>query len=318
MFATALTATAKLFPLRAVPSNPTKKLAARSITSLLSSMLPAIPTPPPQFVFPPHMIPPVHVYKTPLPSSATHWSTPQPSDVEGVYPVRRIFCIGRNYASHVAEMGGSPTDDPFFFMKPGDSVVDTTIHDPKLPPCPKGGEGFEIRTIPYSSMTNNLHWEAELVLAIGPEVDVSDPLACIYGLSVACDLTRRDLQNKAKELRRPWDDSKGFDDSAILGGIFKLPPLPEKKAFLTELMASSSINLKINGDLKQSSPLNLMIWSLEEQILYLTKHHLLLPGDLVFTGTPSGVGALEVGDVVEIEVEGVGGCRFNVGPKRGE
>ena len=251
------------------------------------------------YVLPPQPQPSVTVYKSITPSKLSNYKS-QPSP--GVFPVRRIFCIGRNYAAHVEEMGGDLKDEPFFFMKPAGAIQDTSSSTDDI---------FQLK---YSTMTSDLHWEAEFVIAVGKEVASSSPesaLASIYGFGVGNDLTRRDLQNKAKGLKRPWDDSKGFDDSAQLGGIMKLSEdynIDDIKRFIE----TEEIILTVNGEIKQQSALNLMIWKPLEIITTINKYHKLLPGDLIYTGTPAGVGGLEIGDVVEVGVNGVGGCRFKV------
>ena len=201
-------------------------------------------------------------------------------------------------------MGGDLKDEPFFFMKPNGAIQDTTSLE----------NNEDIFQLKYSTMTSDLHWEAEFVIAIGKEVTSSTPesaLTSIYGFGVGNDLTRRDLQNKAKGLKRPWDDSKGFDDSAQLGGIMKLPE-NFNVGDIEEFVDKEEIELTVNGVCKQKSALNLMIWKPLEIITTINKYHKLMPGDLIYTGTPAGVGGLKIGDVVEVGVNGVGGCKFKV------
>jgi len=200
--------------------------------------------------------------------------------VEGtsaVFPVRRILCVGRNYAAHRAEMGGDDRDPPFFFSKPADAVV------------PPG------RDVPYPSATQNLHHEIELVVAIGEGGKV-------FGYAAGVDLTRRDLQAKAKDKGQPWDAAKGFDASAPISAIRKVDgPSPRGR-----------IRLSVNGQVRQDAKLSDMLWNVEEIIAEAGKLWKLEAGDLIFTGTPEGVGPLVCGDRVEGEVEGVGALSFRV------
>jgi fumarylpyruvate hydrolase len=205
----------------------------------------------------------------------------------GGFPVRRILCVGRNYAAHRREMGGDDRDPPFFFAKPADAVVPPG-RDPAYPP-----------------RTANLHHEIELVVAIGAagkDVAVGDALSLVYGYAVGVDLTRRDLQNAAKDKGQPWDSSKGFDDSAPISAIRRWtgpPPL-------------GRIAISVNGTVKQDAVVADMIWNVPEIISEASKLWALAPGDLIYTGTPEGVGPLVKGDAVEGEVEGVGKLAFKV------
>jgi fumarylpyruvate hydrolase len=202
---------------------------------------------------------------------------------EKLFPVRRIYCVGRNYAEHTLEMGGDPTrESPFFFSKPADTLV-------------TGGQD-----IPYPSKTKDLHHEVELVVAISAAADhvsVEDAADCIFGYAVGNDLTRRDLQAEAKKTGRPWETGKGFDFSAP---ISELVPIEQCGA-----ISEGEISLKVNGEYRQRGDLKQMIWSVEEIIAELSTLFTLKPGDLIFTGTPAGVGSLKVGDVVECYAEGV-------------
>lgn len=205
----------------------------------------------------------------------------------GGFPVRRILCVGRNYAAHRREMGGDDRDPPFFFTKPADAVVPPG-RDPAYPP-----------------RTANLHHEIELVVAIGKagrDVAVSDAPGLIYGYAVGVDLTRRDLQNAAKDKGQPWDASKGFDDSAPISAIrpWQGPP-PQGR-----------IALSVNGQVKQDAVVADMIWNVAEIVSEASKLWALAPGDLIYTGTPEGVGPLVAGDRVAGEVEGVGQLTFTV------
>ena len=208
----------------------------------------------------------------------------------GVFPVRRIFCVGRNYAAHAREMGSDPNrEPPFFFTKPADAVV-------------PGGE-----ETPYPTSTANLHHEMELVVAIGKggaEVAAAEALDLVFGYAAGLDLTRRDLQDEAKATRRPWDMSKGFDASAPIGEI-----VPATQAGHP---AEGPITLKVNGEMRQRGDLADQIWPVPEIIAALSKLVRLAPGDLIFTGTPDGVGALHRGDVLEGEIAGVGFVRTRI------
>jgi fumarylpyruvate hydrolase len=205
----------------------------------------------------------------------------------GGFPVRRILCVGRNYAAHRREMGGDNRDPPFFFAKPADAVVPPG-RDPAYPP-----------------RTANLHHEIELVVAIGAagrDVAVGDALSLVYGYAVGVDLTRRDLQNAAKDKGQPWDSSKGFDDSAPISAIRRWSgPAPQGR-----------IAISVNGAVKQDATVADMIWNVAEIISEASKLWALAPGDLIYTGTPEGVGPLVRGDAVEGEVEGVGKLAFTV------
>ena len=208
----------------------------------------------------------------------------------GLFPVRRIFCVGRNYAEHVREMGGNPDREvPFFFTKPADAVL-------------TGGADM-----PYPPQTENLHHEMELVVAIGRggvNVAAADALGHVWGYAAGIDMTRRDLQNEAKAARRPWDMSKGFDHSAPIGDIVPAGRLPDP--------TRGAIRLSVNGVSRQSSDLSQMIWSVAETVAYLSTLIAIAPGDLIFTGTPEGVGAVQRGDELEGSVAGVGTVRTRI------
>jgi fumarylpyruvate hydrolase len=205
------------------------------------------------------------------------------------FPVHRIYCIGRNYGKHVREMGGDPKDQPpIFFMKPADAATSDA-------------------TIPYPPGTQNFHHEIELVVALkggGADIAPEHALGLVYGYAAGVDLTRRDIQNEAKDKGQPWDAAKGFDASAPVGPIRPA----EKVASL-----DGRINLAVNGAVKQDGALSDMIWSVPEIISKISQLWTLQPGDLIFTGTPDGVGPIKAGDRVEGEVEGVGAVGFTVG-----
>jgi fumarylpyruvate hydrolase len=197
------------------------------------------------------------------------------------FPVRRIFCVGQNYADHAREMGNDPNrQQPFFFGKPADAVVDNGA------------------TLPFPVRTNDLHHEVELVVALsagGRDIDAKDATGLIWGSAVGIDLTRRDLQAEAKKSGRPWDMAKGFDRSAPIGALTPGAP-PE----------TGAIALSIDGETKQSGDLSMMIWSVAEVIAVLSTYVELAPGDLIFTGTPAGVGPIRAGQRVRAEIAGLG------------
>ncbi|MGA0705960.1 MAG: fumarylacetoacetate hydrolase family protein [Steroidobacteraceae bacterium] len=201
------------------------------------------------------------------------------------FPVRRIFCVGRNYADHVREMGGDPSrEPPVFFTKPADAVVQPA------------------RSVPYPPRTEDLHHEVELVVALGAggaNIDPQQALGCVVGYAVGNDLTRRDLQAVARKAGAPWDMAKGFDCSAPLGEIHPSSEVGHP--------ASGRIWLAVNGVLRQESDLASMIWSVPEIIAELSTYVALRPGDLIFTGTPEGVGPLRPGDRVTAGIDGLGG-----------
>lgn len=208
------------------------------------------------------------------------------------FPVRRIFCVGRNYAEHAREMGHNPEREaPFFFTKPADAVVESGA------------------SIPYPPETQNLHHEIELVVAIGhggANIPVEAALAHVYGYGVGIDLTRRDLQGVAKTAGRPWDLAKGFDLSAPMG------PLTPVAAGAQG--AKGRIWLAVNGVEKQSGDLADMIWPVADVIAFLSRSVTLVPGDLIMTGTPAGVGPLVLGDVVTGGIDGLGDIHLTIQP----
>ena len=205
----------------------------------------------------------------------------------GSFPVRRIYCVGRNYAEHAREMGHDPDRElPFFFTKPADALV-------------TGGADM-----PYPSMCRDLHHEMELVVALGSggaDIGEADAMAHVWGYAAGLDMTRRDLQAEAKKAGRPWDMAKGFDHSAPIG---EMTPAAGVRP--------GHIELRVNGELRQSSDVSKLIWSIPETIAYLSKLVRLEAGDLIFTGTPEGVAAVQRGDVLEGMVEGVGAVRTRI------
>ncbi|HEY3399913.1 MAG TPA: fumarylacetoacetate hydrolase family protein [Geothrix sp.] len=206
------------------------------------------------------------------------------ADSTALFPVRRIYCVGRNYADHAREMGGNPDrEPPFFFGKPSDAVV------------PLGGD------IAYPPLTSNLHHEVELVVALGGggrDIPAEKALDCVYGYAVGIDLTRRDLQAKFKDKGQPWEMAKGFDQSAPVSAV-----MPAARCGHP---ASGAIWLSVEGVDRQRGDLAQMTWNVAEVIAHLSAYMALAPGDLIFTGTPSGVGALIRGNHVRCGIEGIG------------
>ena len=207
----------------------------------------------------------------------------------GAFPVRRIYCVGRNYAEHAREMGHDPDrEPPFFFMKPADSLV-------------IGGADM-----PYPPLTGDLHHEIELVALLGAggsDVSEAAALRLVWGYAVGLDMTRRDLQGEAKKLGRPWDMGKGFDHSAPIGEVAPAAGFDPTRG---------RIELRVNGVVRQASDLSQMIWSLAETIAVLSRSVALAAGDLIMTGTPAGVAAVSRGDVLEGAVDGLPGLRVRV------
>jgi fumarylpyruvate hydrolase len=201
-----------------------------------------------------------------------------------VFPVGRIYCVGRNYAEHAREMGHDPErEPPFFFMKPADAIVANGA------------------TIAYPAVTQDLHHEIEMVVAIakgGANIPVEQALDHVFGYGVGLDMTRRDVQGEAKKMGRPWEMGKAFDDSA--------PCTALKPAAMIGHPAKGAIWLKVNGKLVQKGDLSELIWNVPETIAYLSNMITLKPGDLIYSGTPSGVGPVNRGDTLEGHVDGVG------------
>lgn len=203
------------------------------------------------------------------------------------FPVRRVYCVGRNYVEHAIEMGFTGREPPFFFLKPADTVVPA-----------KAGETARMR---YPSATASLHHEVELVVAIGrggADIPADRALDHVFGYAVGLDMTRRDLQTEAKKLGRPWDTGKGFDESAPIGEIVPVAagghPGPD-----------ASIALTVNGQPRQRSTIGKLIWNVPEIIEHLSRLWTLAPGDLIYTGTPEGVAAVVAGDRLEAAVDGL-------------
>ena len=202
----------------------------------------------------------------------------------GAFPVRRIYCVGRNYAEHAREMGHDPdAEPPFFFSKPADAIVTNS------------------GAIPYPAETSNLHYEIELVAAIGTggsKIAVEKALNHVWGYAVGIDFTRRDLQAWAKKGSKPWEVAKGFDHSAPIGTLVPASALTAP--------LKGAITLEVNGEARQSADIADMIWDLPHVIAELSRYFELCPGDLIFTGTPAGVGAVAKGDHVAGSIAGVG------------
>jgi fumarylpyruvate hydrolase len=204
-----------------------------------------------------------------------------------LYPVHRIYCVGRNYADHAKEMGFSEREPPFFFMKPADAVL----------PAAAG----TVAEMPYPGETSNLHHEIELVVAIGRagrEIAHSRAASHIWGYAVGLDMTRRDLQFALRDKGRPWDVAKGFDCSA--------PISPLRPIASTGEITAGAIWLEVNGQKRQASDVSKLIWNVNETIEHLSRYYTLVPGDLIYTGTPEGVGAVKRDDLLSGGIAGVG------------
>lgn len=207
-------------------------------------------------------------------------------NTEARFPLQRVFCVGRNYAEHAQEMGHSGREDPFFFCKSAQVVA---------------AADADSITIPYPSHTSNLHHEVELVVALekgGANLTTEQAAEAIYGYAIGLDMTRRDVQDGLKKQGRPWEIAKAFDASAVIG-----PVHPRSQ---TGALEQGDIRLEVNGELRQQGDLSQMIWKAAEAIAYLSQYITLLPGDVLMTGTPAGVGAVVAGDVMMASVEGLG------------
>jgi fumarylpyruvate hydrolase len=228
------------------------------------------------------------------------WATPSvPVDgTEARFPVRHIYCVGRNYAEHAAEMGGDATKEPpFFFTKSADSIL----------PVPPDKVGRML----YPLATRNLHHEVEMVVAIGkPGVRITPEQAhgLVYGYAVGLDMTRRDLQNDMREKKRPWDIGKSFADAAPIGAIVPASAGGQR--------TRGAITLDVNGVRRQTGDLHDMIWNVAHMLAFLSRLYELQPGDLVFSGTPAGVGPVEAGDRLDARIEGLPPLAIEIGPAR--
>ena len=228
------------------------------------------------FVFAPHAVPCVPVHGS-----------------SQLFPVHRIYCVGRNYEEHAREMGGTGREAPFFFMKPADAVLLA------------GSDGTA--AMPYPALTHNLHHEVELVVAMGTggsHIKAADAFRHIYGYAVGLDMTRRDLQNEMKKQGRPWSIGKGFDHSAPIGAITPLAQAGN--------LEQAAIALEVNGQSRQKSTISQLIWNIAETIEQLSAAWTLQSGDLIFTGTPAGVGAVVTGDVLDAHITGLQPLRVRI------
>ena len=207
-----------------------------------------------------------------------------------LFPVRRVYCVGRNYPAHAVEMGHDPEREaPFFFQKNPDNLLHSG------------------RSFPYPSLTANLHHEVECFVALkagGSDIDVSQALDSVYGYGVAVDFTRRDIQDEAKAKRRPWEMAKAFENSAPVSAV-----VPTEQCGHPDI---GSISLTRNGQIVQQGDLSQMIWKVPEIIAELSRYVSLAPGDIILTGTPSGVGPVERNDFIECEIEGLAALSFDV------
>lgn len=228
-----------------------------------------------------------------MPDTSPVFPAPAPVTIPveggGTFPVRRVYCIGRNYAAHVVEMGGDPDrEPPFFFQKNPDNL------DPS-------GQ------FPYPPHSTNVHHEVELLVALksgGSNIAVGDALSHVWGYAPCLDMTRRDLQDVAKKLSRPWEVAKAFERSAPVAPLVPTARIGHP--------AQGRITLHVNGALRQEGDLNQMIWKVPEMISYLSEYFTLAAGDVILSGTPSGVGPVQRGDVMEAAVEGISSLRVTV------
>ena len=220
--------------------------------------------------------------KTPIKVKHTYISI---VDSKELFPVRRIYCIGRNYAAHAKEMGSDPTrETPFFFQKATDAIQNV--------------EPNKVVNHPYPSLTNNYHYEVELVVTLkkgGKNISIDKALEHVFGYALGLDMTRRDLQKQLAEKNKPWEVGKSFDNAAPIGPIH----LVEKVGHFKE----GDISLSVNGGVKQKANLNQMIWSVAEQIAKLSEANELFPGDIIFSGTPENVGPVVKGDIITAKLD---------------
>ena len=204
-----------------------------------------------------------------------------------MFPVRRIYCIGRNYAAHAREMGSDPTrEPPFFFQKPTDAIQYVAAGT--------------VANHPYPPLTKNYHYEAELVAALGKggrNVPIEKALDLVWGYTLGLDMTRRDLQRAMGDEKKPWEIGKSFDKSAPIGAVHKVAQ--------TGHFSQGAIWLKVNGQVKQQADLKQMIWSVAEQISKLSEAFELFPGDIIYSGTPENVGPVVRGDLIEMHIDGL-------------
>ena len=208
---------------------------------------------------------------------------------DDVFPVRRVYCIGRNYAAHAIEMGHDPDREPPFFFQKNANNLD-----------PSGN-------FPYPPHSSDVHHEAEMYVALktgGTNIAVEDALDCVYGYGLSLDMTRRDLQGEMKKMGRPWEIGKAFERSAPCGPIHPVTAVGH--------LPEGNLKLTVNGETRQEGDLNQMIWKVAEMISYLSEYFELAPGDIIQSGTPSGVGPVERGDVMVMTVAGLGSLTVNV------
>ena len=219
-------------------------------------------------------------------------SVPVTGSADG-FPVHRIYCVGRNYVDHAKEMGHTGREAPFFFMKPNDAVL----------PVPAGTTG----ELPYPAQTQDFQHEMELVVAIGKggsDIGVADALSHVWGYAIGLDMTRRDVQGAAKKLGRPWDTGKAFEHSAPIGPITPAAQAGD--------IGHAAITLHVNGELRQASSVDMLIWNVAETIADLSTYFTLQPGDLIYTGTPAGVAAVQRGDELLGAIDGLETVRVKV------
>ena len=229
----------------------------------------------------------------PLVFSAPPLATLAVTNSAARFPIRRIYCVARNYVAHAQEMGGSGREAPFFFLKPADAALAV--------------DAQETGRLPYPSLTHDLHHEVELVVALGKggtDIAVAQAAQHIYGYAVGLDMTRRDLQQALKKEGRPWCIAKGFEASAPIGAITPVAQAGD--------LAQAHIELQINGQTRQHGVLQDMIWNVAEIIAQLSQAWTLAPGDLIFTGTPSGVGPVKRGDRLRAEITGLAALSLEV------
>ena len=208
---------------------------------------------------------------------------------DDVFPVRRVYCIGRNYAAHAIEMGHDPDREPPFFFQKNATNLDTSGN------------------FPYPPHSSDVHHEAEMYVALktgGTNIAVENALDCVYGYGLSLDMTRRDLQGEMKKLGRPWEIGKAFERSAPCGPIHPVTSIGH--------LPEGNLTLTVNGETRQEGDLNQMIWKVAEMISYLSEYFELAPGDIIQSGTPSGVGPVERGDVMVMTVDGLGSLTVNV------
>jgi fumarylpyruvate hydrolase len=213
-----------------------------------------------------------------------------------LFPVRRVYCVGRNYADHVREMGFDPSrEPPFFFCKPNDTASVVACH------------ARDVAQIPYPPATRDYHYEGELVVAIGrrgKDVAVADAMQHVWGYAAGLDMTRRDLQVAARKAGRPWESGKAFDYSAPVGPLVRASAVPD--------IESARLELCVNGATRQQAGIRQLIWSVPEIISRLSFEFELHPGDIIFTGTPSGIGAVTVGQQIQLQITGLPVLRVQI------